>query len=147
MNINIKQIVCGIVTTYILSASVTLAGPAKLNYEALRKLNNPYFAKSRSPDLKQGTEEYISINALEKRFDLCKQPGLLHFIAMANHVPIATEAGLSKKKIFTRRAKLLGIDYPFSNIDLSLEDHVSQLALKLGWDYQGQHPDKIASVF
>ncbi len=147
MNINIKQIMYGIVTVYIFSVSVTLAAPAKLNYEALRKLNNPYFAKARDSNLKQGTEKYISVMALEQRFNLCKQSGLLHFIAMANHVPIATEAGLSKNKIFSRRAKLLGLDYPFTSTDLSPEEHIFQLALKLGWDNQGQNPDKIASEF
>lgn len=147
MNINIKNITWGIFTAYIFSTSVTFAAPEKLNYEALRKLNNPYFAKARDSALKQGTEEYISVKALEQRFDLCKQPGLLHFIAMANHAPIATEAGLSKKKIFSRRSKLLGIDYPFASTDLSPEEHISQLALKLGWNNQGQNPDKIASEF
>lgn len=147
MNNTIKKIMYGIITTYIFSSSVSFAEPAKLNYEALRKLNNPYFSKARDPNLKQGTEKYISIKALEQRFYLCKHTGLLHFIAMANHAPIATEAGLSKKRILSRRARLLGMDYPFASTDLSLEEHVSQLALKLGWDKQGQDPDKIASEF
>ena len=93
------------------------------------------------------TEEYIAVKALEQRFYLCEQPGLLHFIAMANHAPIASEAALSRKRILSRRAKLLGIDYPFASTNLSHEEHISQLALKLGWDKQGQNPDKIASEF
>ena len=147
MNKNIKHIMYGIITAYIFSSSVIFAAPEKLNYEAVRKLNNPYFSKAHDPNLKQGTEKYIAVKALEQRFNLCKQPGLLHFIAMANHAPVATEAGLGKNKILSRRAKLLGIDYPFSSTDLSPEEHISQLALKLGWDKQGQNPDKIASEF
>lgn len=100
MKVNIKKIMYGIITAYIFSSSVIFAAPEKLNYEALRKLNNPYFSKARDPDLKQGTEKYIAVKALERRFDLCKYHGLLHFVAMANHAPVATEAGLGKIKYF-----------------------------------------------
>ena len=135
---------------YVLILSITTSfsslGYSKIinkNYQELRNLKNPYIEETQRSDLQQDSKEYISINGLNDRFRLCQGYGMATFINMANYVPKAKEY-FTKDEMFTERSNMANLEFPFEKYDLEPIDVVLQLALTMGWEYQGKNPDSIA---
>jgi len=148
-NFLIKPLIIVLITfSFVVSAS-------NLTKTEIRHLKNPYLEQMRnSSKLVDGSSEYLRVNALYDRFELCRGTGMLVFIGLANHVAVMKAVGESETREDSMQymARKRGLTYPFDAREIaeSSEKRVEKLAIEMGWKYPGSsdaHLSKIASIY
>jgi hypothetical protein len=90
------------------------------------------------------TQEENTIKARFKRFKAC-QKKVKVFISFARHAQ-AFSNELSKDKVMN--GNVFGVDYPFTQKQTNDgNSRPSQIALELGWKYQGQGEAEVNTFF